>query len=96
MDLQSLQANATNVAEILKVLAHETRLRVICAIGEGERSVLEMAEALEVGQSSLSQHLAKMRNLGILEIRRDGNMIFYRIRDKRVLALVTALKKNFC
>jgi len=96
LDLRTLQANAISVAEILKALAHETRLRVICAIGDGERSVLDMAENLDVGQSCLSQHLAKMRNLGILEIRRDGNMIYYRIKDKRVLALVLALKTNFC
>jgi ArsR family transcriptional regulator len=96
LDLKTLQSNATSVAEILKALAHETRLRVICAIGEGERSVLDMAETLGVGQSCLSQHLAKMRNLGILDIRRDANMIYYRIKDKRVLALVGALKDNFC
>jgi len=96
LDLRALQANATSVAEILKALSHETRLRVICAIGEGERSVLDMAECLAVGQSCLSQHLAKMRNLGILEIRRDANMIFYKIKDKRVLALVGVLKESFC
>lgn len=96
LDLKTLQSNANSVAEILKALAHETRLRVICAIGDGERSVLDMAEALGVGQSCLSQHLAKMRNLGILDIRRDANMIYYRIKDKRVLALVAALKDNFC
>lgn len=96
LDLRQLQANATTIAELLKALAHETRLRVICAIGEGERSVLDMAEALDVGQSCLSQHLAKMRNLSILEIRRDGNMVYYRIKDRRVLNLVASLKDNFC
>lgn len=96
LDLRQLQANATTIAELLKALAHETRLRVICAIGEGERSVLDMADALDVGQSCLSQHLAKMRNLSILEIRRDGNMVYYRIKDRRVLSLVASLKDNFC
>ena len=96
MDLKNLQANAVAVAEILKALAHETRLRVICAIGEGERSVLDMAEDLDVGQSCLSQHLAKMRNIGILDIRRDANMVYYRIKDKRIISLVLALKGNFC
>lgn len=96
LDLRQLQANAATIAELLKALAHETRLRVICAIGEGERSVLDMAEALGVGQSCLSQHLAKMRNLSILEIRREGNMVYYRIKDRRVLNLVSVLKDHFC
>lgn len=96
MDLKNLQANAVAVAEILKALAHETRLRVICAIGEGERSVLDMADELAVGQSCLSQHLAKMRNIGILDVRRDANMVYYHIKDKRVINLVLALKGNFC
>lgn len=96
LDLKNLQANAITISETLKALAHETRLRVICAIGEGERSVLDMAESLAVGQSCLSQHLAKMRNMGILEIRRDGNMVYYRIKDRRVLNLVIVLKDNFC
>ena len=96
LNLQSLQQNASSVAETLKALAHETRLRVVCAIGEGERSVLDMAEALDVGQSCLSQHLAKMRNLGILDVRRDGNMMHYRVKNKKVLALVMAIKHNLC
>ncbi len=96
LDLKELQFNAISISETLKALAHETRLRVICAIGEGERSVLDMAADLDVGQSCLSQHLAKMRNLGILEIRRDGNMVYYRIKDRRVLNLVVVLKDNFC
>jgi DNA-binding transcriptional ArsR family regulator len=96
IDLKSLQNNAISVAETLKALAHETRLRVICAIGDKERSVLDMAECLAVGQSCLSQHLAKMRNLGILDIRRDGNMVYYRVKNQKVLTLVMAIKANLC
>lgn len=91
-----LQENAKRVAEILKVLAHETRLQVICCIGTGERTVLDMANVLNVGQSCLSQHLGKMRTIGILSVRREGNQSFYSVTDPKMLDLVKAIKQNLC
>lgn len=95
-DFDTVQKNARNVADVLKVLAHETRLRVICCIGDGEQTVLDMAELLSVGQSCLSQHLAKMRNTGILEVRKDGNQCFYKVKDRRIMKVVEAMKDSLC
>jgi ArsR family transcriptional regulator, virulence genes transcriptional regulator len=91
-----LQDKAQSIAEILKALAHETRLLAVCHIGEREWSVLELADALQVGQSCLSQHLAKLRNLGILAVRRDANQCYYRIADPGVMEIISTLKAVYC
>ncbi|MBU0729513.1 MAG: metalloregulator ArsR/SmtB family transcription factor [Proteobacteria bacterium] len=83
-------------ATCLKTLAHESRLRVMCALVDGEKNVQELMKVTGASQSNLSQHLAKMRDKGLLEFRREANQIFYSIADRKLLEILTALRTIFC
>lgn len=94
--LQDLIKNASKASGSLRALAHEMRLLAICHIGAGEKSVGELEEYLGTSQSNLSQHLAKLRDKGILETRKQGSQVFYRLKDKRMLDLIAALQRLYC
>ena len=95
-ELKAMQANADAAVDVLRALSHETRLMVLCRLGQGEMSVGEINDAVGLSQSALSQHLAKLRAEGLVATRREGQTIFYRIADARVVALITALHDIFC
>lgn len=95
-DLAELTQNAKAATEMLKGLAHEMRLLAICFIGEGEKNVQELEAYLGTTQANISQHLAKMRALGILVNRKVGNQVYYRIKDKSTLKLVRVLQEVYC
>lgn len=95
-ELKAMQANATQAVEVLRALSNETRLMVLCQLGQGELSVGELNGLVSLSQSALSQHLAKLRTDGLVTTRRVSQTIFYRIADPRVTALVTALHDIFC
>lgn len=95
-NLDLLVGKAGEAAEGLKALAHPSRLLAVCHIGEKECSVGELEEFLGTTQSNVSQHLAKLRDKGILSSRRDGNQVYYRIEDRKVLDLVKALQALYC
>lgn len=95
-ELKAMQANAGAAVDVLRALSHETRLMVLCQLGQGEMSVGELNDAVALSQSALSQHLAKLRAEGLVATRREGQTIFYRIADERVVQLITALHDIFC
>jgi DNA-binding transcriptional ArsR family regulator len=82
---------ARDATGLVWALANEHRLRILCLLEQGERSVSDLAHHLDLSQSSLSQHLARLRRAGIVATRRDGVTIFYRIADQDALALAKAL-----
>src|SRR6056297_983626 len=86
-----LQARAAEVADQLGLLANSSRLMVLCQLLEGERSVGQLQEVAELSQSALSQHLARMREAGIVATRREAQTIHYRLEDSRVRAVIAAL-----
>jgi DNA-binding transcriptional ArsR family regulator len=83
-------------ARCLKVLAHPTRLLIIHLLGDGELSVLELAKAAGISQSSVSQHLGLLKDKEILESRRVAQQVFYRLRDPRLLQLTAIARELFC
>ncbi len=95
-ELKRLSKSAEEVTGYLKALSHKTRLLMLCFIGEEEKSVQQLEGFLETSQSNVSQHLAKLRDKGILKTRKDANVVFYSIKDIRVLNLVRALQSHFC
>jgi len=96
-DLATFEANATKVADILRALANERRLMVLCKLVEwGEANVGSLAEAVGLSQSALSQHLAKMREEGLVNFRRDGQTLWYRVAEPRVELLLAYLQKLYC
>lgn len=95
-DLAALAKQAETAAEGLKALAHPTRLLAVCHIGSGEKSVGELEALLGTTQSNISQHLAKLRDRDILATRKDGNLVHYRLKDPKVLDLITSLQALYC
>ena len=95
--LGRLERKAAEAAGLLKLLANENRLLILCRLAlEGEMSVSALTSAVGLSQSALSQHLAKMREEGLLATRRDGQTIFYHIADANAARLLQSLKGIFC
>ena len=96
-DFATFEANATEVAGILRALANERRLMILCKLVEwGEASVGSLTEAVGISQSALSQHLAKMRDEGIVTYRRDSQTLWYRVADPRTETLLGHLQQLYC
>jgi DNA-binding transcriptional ArsR family regulator len=96
-DLAFMKQGAAEAAAMLRTLGHEQRLLVLCLlVGHGELGVGQLLEQVDLSQSALSQHLARMRADGLVDCRREGQAVYYRIADPRVATLVGALKSVFC
>ena len=96
-DPETLEKKATEVADILRALANERRLMILCKLVEwGEANVTCLAEAVGLSQSALSQHLAKMREEGLVAFRRESQTLWYRIADPRIEQLFASLHELFC
>jgi ArsR family transcriptional regulator, virulence genes transcriptional regulator len=97
MDLARFEAQAAVVANTLRALANERRLMILCRLVEwGEATVTSLADAVGLSQSALSQHLARMRDEGIVTFRRDAQTLWYRIADPRIEQLFATLHALFC
>jgi ArsR family transcriptional regulator len=94
--LDQLMLSSKETADILKVLSHHMRLLAVCFIGSGEKTVQELSDRLQTSQSNMSQHLAKMRSSGILQCRKESNLVYYSIRDPRTIELVASLQSIYC
>jgi ArsR family transcriptional regulator len=96
-DVTAFEASAVQVAALLRALANERRLMILCKLVEwGEGNVNSLAEAVGLSSSALSQHLAKMREEGLVTFRRDSQTIWYRVSDPRIEKLFAALYDVFC
>ena len=80
----------------MQAMAPPLRLKILCLVGNQELSVLEIVEAVGTSQSNISQHLGVLRDNGILDSRKDGNKVFYRIADARVLKMISLTREIFC
>ena len=83
-------------ARALKSIAHPLRLKILCVLGEQEACVQEIVDAVGTSQSNISQHLAILREKGVLVTRKDANRVFYRVGDQRTLQLVGMMREVFC
>ncbi len=93
---EALHRHTEEAVALLKAIASSNRLLLLCQLTEGERSVGELADQLELAQSVVSQHLSLLRREGVVAGRRDGQSIFYRIADERTHALMVTLAELFC
>ena len=80
----------------LKAMSHPLRLKILCTLGDQEVSVQDIVDQVGTSQSNISQHLAILRDKGILASRKDANRVFYRISDSRTLALIDMMRDVFC
>jgi ArsR family transcriptional regulator len=90
------QASAGEAARLLKALSNERRLMILCQLGDGELPAGALQEPLGLSQSALSQHLAVLREAGIVETRREAQTIHYRIADPAAVKVVETLAAIFC
>ena len=80
----------------LKAMSHPLRLKILCTLGGQEVSVQEIVEQVGTSQSNISQHLAILRDKGILASRKDANRVYYRVSDFRTLKLIGMMREVFC
>ncbi|MHB1206682.1 MAG: ArsR/SmtB family transcription factor [Rhodospirillaceae bacterium] len=90
-DLERLQSHVSAAARLMKLMASEQRLMLLCRLGEGECSVTELADYAKLAQSAASQHLARLRGEGVVETRRDGQTIYYRLSDAAAIRVIDTL-----
>ena len=97
LNLADFEKSTMEVADILRALANERRLMILCQLVEyGEATVGSLVDAVGISQSALSQHLAKLRDEGIVTFRRESHTIWYRIADGRIEELFATLHRLFC
>ncbi|MDR3494839.1 MAG: metalloregulator ArsR/SmtB family transcription factor [Ancalomicrobiaceae bacterium] len=96
MNLDELSMNAERAEKLLKALANRHRLMTLCELSKGELSVNALNQRLPLSQSSLSQHLARLREDKLVATRRDAQTIYYRIADANVERLIGLLWELYC
>ncbi len=91
-----LEKKAESVAVLLKSISHPLRLKILCYLQGGEKSVGEIRSEFHTTNANVSQHLTLMRNQGIITSRKEANFIYSRIADDRVVQLIDTLQDLFC
>ena len=98
-DLFDLAGHGDDIREAsdaLKAMAHPLRLKILCLVGQHELMVQDIVEAVGTSQSNISQHLAVMRERGLIASRKEANKVFYRIDDPRILKMIAMMREVFC
>ena len=95
-DIFADDADIERASRSLKAMSHPLRLKILCTLGDQEVSVQEIVDHVGTSQSNISQHLAILRDKGILASRKDANRVYYRVSDARTLQLVGMMREVFC
>ncbi|MFJ1291568.1 ArsR/SmtB family transcription factor [Paracoccus yeei] len=95
-DLNAMAASAGRASGFLKGLANPQRLLVLCCLAQGERHVGALVQATGIGQTSMSQHLARLKAEAIVAVRRDHRTLYYRIAHPAVAEIMQVLYRHFC
>lgn len=102
MTMESITALIDNddhieqASRALKAMSHPLRLKILCVLGDNEVSVQGIVDSVGTSQSNISQHLAILRDKGVLRTRKDANRVFYRVADTRTLQLISIMRDVFC
>lgn len=96
INLDEMRNNADSAVALLRTLAHEDRLILLCQLSQQEMCVSDLEEQLDIKQPSLSQQLGVLRREGLVETRRDGKHIYYRVKPGPAMALLNALHDVYC
>lgn len=88
--------NCEMVADVMKVLSHSGRLRLLCHLASGSKKVGELQEYCNLSQPHVSQFLSKMQLQGIVSSHKEGNFVVYSLEDKKIMELIKFLQKNYC
>jgi len=96
LSVARMRSAAKGTTAILRTLANEDRLLLLCQLSQGEKSVSELEALLDIHQPTLSQQLGVLREEGVVETRRDGKRVYYSVADRKVLAVLKALHDLYC
>lgn len=96
MNTDDLKANARKASILLKAMSNERRLLILCSLVEGELSVGQMERMVDLSQSALSQHLARLRHDGLVETRRDAQTIYYSLKGDEARTIIETLHDLYC
>ena len=96
VDLFADDGDIERASRSLKAMSHPLRLKILCTLGDQEVSVQDIVEHVGTSQSNISQHLAILRDKGILASRKDANRVYYRVSDARTLRLIGMMREVFC
>jgi len=96
LDFDAMQKNACEAVALLKGLANENRLMIVCVLNEGEHSVGQLNERISLSQSALSQHLAVLRDQGLVKTRRQSQTIYYRLAQSPAMNIIGLLHDVYC
>lgn len=94
--LQELQAHSRDAAQLLKQMSNEHRLMILCTLGAGEMSVGDLNEHIPLSQSALSQHLANLRNAGLVGTRKESQTVYYRLQGDEAIQIIRVLQSIYC
>jgi DNA-binding transcriptional ArsR family regulator len=92
----NMKQNAKKAEALLKILANQKRLLILCYLTEERKSVGELASIVKLSHSALSQHLSKMKNLDLVEDSKEGQEVFYSIKSYEVRAILSTLYLIYC
>lgn len=95
-DLGAMRRSASDAVSLLKGLANESRLLIMCVLSEGEVSVGQLNSRIDLSQSALSQHLAVLRQQGLVQTRRESQTIYYSLTNSAALRIIELLHEEFC
>ena len=96
MQIGELEPNIDRAANLMSMMSAPHRLEILCILSEGEQSVLKLADRLGVSQPGISQHLKKLKDSDLVETRRDGQTIYYRLKGKDAAAILDVLHDLYC
>ncbi len=96
LQVQDMRQSAAQAVRLLKTLANESRLLIMCVLAEGECSVGALNQQIDLSQSALSQHLAVLREQGLVQTRRESQTIYYARADSEAIPLIQTLHDAFC
>ncbi len=96
IDLEHMAQSAARASSLMKTLGHKDRLMILCHLANGEKSVGQIADLLEISQSPLSQHLSRMRKEGLVDTRREAQTIYYSLKSGEASRIVEVLYELFC
>ncbi len=95
-ELGEMQKKAEEVAEFMKCFANPHRLIILCHLAQGEKSVSTLMELTGIAQTSMSQHLSKLKSENLIEYRRDHRTLYYSISDPNVMTVMNSLYEIYC
>ncbi len=96
VQLSEMRQSAAQAVRLLKTLANENRLMIMCVLAEGEHSVGALNDQIDLSQSALSQHLAVLREQGLVRTRRESQTIYYSLANSKAIPLIQTLHDAFC